>query len=114
MSSETETQREILIKMVKQIDLSKLSDFKLRKIINIIIIEEEKKPIATIKSDNISSIMEKCYKEAQDIINKEKVINNKEAPRIIPMTPTPYDDKYSWKPIWNAELQTSELSTFDN
>lgn len=30
------------------------------------------------------------------------------------MTPTPYDDKYSWKPIWNAELQTSELSTFDN
>lgn len=111
MSSETETQREILIKMVKQIDLSKLSDFKLRKIINIII-EEEKKPIATIKSDNISSIMEKCYKEAQDIINKEKVINNKEAPRIIPMAP--YDDKYSWKPIWNAELQTSELSTFDN
>jgi hypothetical protein len=113
MSSETETQiqREILIKIVKQIDLSKLSDFKLRKIINIII-EEEKKPIATIKSDNISSIMEKCYKEAQDIINKEKVINNKEAPRIIPMTP--YDDKYSWKPIWNAELQTSELSTFDN
>lgn len=111
MNSETETQREILIKMVKQIDLSKLSDFKLRKIINIII-EEEKKPIATIKSDNISSIMEKCYKEAQDIINKEKVINNKEAPRIIPMAP--YDDKYSWKPIWNAELQTSELSTFDN
>lgn len=111
MSSETETQREILIKMVKQIDLSKLSDFKLRKIINIII-EEEKKPIATIKSDNISSIMEKCYKEAQDIINKEKVINNKEAPRIIPMDP--YDDKYSWKPIWNAELQTSELSTFNN
>lgn len=110
MNSETETQREILIKMVKQIDLSKLSDFKLRKIN--IIIEEEKKPIATIKSDNISSIMEKCYKEAQDIINKEKVINNKEAPRIIPMTP--YDDKYSWKPIWNAELQTSELSTFDN
>lgn len=96
MSSETETQREILIKMVKQIDLSKLSDFKLRKIINIII-EEEQKPIATIKSDNIPSIMEKCYKEAQDIINKEKVINNKEAPRIIPMTP--YDDKYSWKPI---------------
>lgn len=96
MSSETETQREILIKMVKQIDLSKLSDFKLRKIINIII-EEEKKPIATIKSDNIPSIMEKCYKETQDIINKEKVINNKEAPRIIPMTP--YDDKYSWKPI---------------
>lgn len=110
MSSETETQREILIKMVKQIDLSKLSDFKLRKIINIII-EEEKKPIATIKSDNISSIMEKCYKGAQDIINKEKVINNKEAPRIIPMT---HDDKYSWKPIWNAELQTSELSTFDS
>jgi SPX domain protein involved in polyphosphate accumulation len=102
MSSETETQREILIKMVKQIDLSKLSDSKLRKIINIII-EEEKKPIATIKSDNISSIMEKCYKEAQDIINKEKV-NNKEAPKIIPMTP--YEPKYGWKPIWNVELQS--------
>lgn len=60
MSSETETQiqREILIKIVKQIDLSKLSDSKLRRIINIII-EEEKKPMATIKSDNISSIMEK-------------------------------------------------------
>ena len=111
MSSETETQREILIKMVKQIDLSKLSDSKLRKIINIII-QEEQKPVVTAKSDNISSIMEKCYKDAQDIINKEKVINNKEAPRIIPKTP--YDDKYSWKPIWNAELQTSELSTFDN
>lgn len=71
MSSETETQiqREILIKIVKQIDLSKLSDSKLRRIINIII-EEEKKPMATIKSDNISSIMEKCY-DAQDIINKE-------------------------------------------
>lgn len=79
MSSETETQREILIKMVKQIDLSKLSDFKLRKIINIII-EEEKKPIATIKSDNISSIMEKCYKEAQDIINKEKLLIIKKLP----------------------------------
>lgn len=103
MSSETETQREILIKMVKQIDLSKLSDFKLRKIINIII-EEEKKPIATIKSDNISSIMEKCYKEAQDIINKEKVINNKEAPKTILMTP--YEPKYGWKPIWNVELQS--------
>lgn len=103
MSSETETQREILIKMVKQIDLSKLSDFKLRKIINIII-EEEKKPIATIKSDNIPSIMEKCYKEAQDIINKEKV-NNKEAPKIIPMTPS-YEPKYGWKPIWNVELQS--------
>ena len=37
MNSETESQREILIKMVKQIDLSKLSDSKLRKIINIII-----------------------------------------------------------------------------
>lgn len=71
MSSETETQiqREILIKIVKQIDLSKLSDSKLRRIINIII-EEEKKPMATIKSDNISSIMEKCY-DAQDIIDKE-------------------------------------------
>ncbi len=31
MNSETESQREILIKMVKQIDLSKLSDSKLRK-----------------------------------------------------------------------------------
>ena len=105
MSSETETQREILIKMVKQIDLSKLSDFKLRKIINIII-EEEKKPVTTIKSDNIQTIMDKCYREAQD------VINNKKVPGIIPMTP--YGDKYKWKPIWNAELQTSELSTFDN
>lgn len=37
MNSETESQREILIKMVKQIDLFKLSDSKLRKIINIII-----------------------------------------------------------------------------
>lgn len=112
MSSEAETQiqREILIKMVKQIDLFKLSDSKLRRIINIII-EEEKKPMATIKSDNISSIMEKCYKDAQDIINKEKV-NNKEAPKTILMTP--YEPKYGWKPIWNAELQTSKLSTFDN
>lgn len=42
MNSETESQREILIKMVKQIDLSKLSDSKLRKIINIIIQEEQK------------------------------------------------------------------------
>lgn len=68
-----------------------------------ITIEEEKKPMATIKSDNISSIMEKCYKDAQDIINKEKV-NNKEAPKIIPMTP--YEPKYGWKPIWNVELQS--------
>ena len=83
MSSETETQRETLIKMVKQIDLSKLSDSKLRKIINIII-EEEKKPIATIKSDNIEIIMEKCYREAQDIINNKEKVNNKEAPKIIP------------------------------
>lgn len=111
MSSETETQREILIKMVKQIDLSKLSDSKLRRIINIII-QEEQKPVVTTKSDNIEIIMEKCYREAQDIINNKEKVNNKEAPRIIPMTP--YDDKYSWKPIWNAELQTSELSTFDN
>lgn len=37
MNSETESQREILIKMVKQIDLFKLLDSKLRKIINIII-----------------------------------------------------------------------------
>lgn len=103
MSSETETQREILIKMVKQIDLSKLSDFKLRKIINIII-EEEKKPIATTKSDNIQIIMEKCYREAQDIINNKEKVNNKEAPKIIPMTP--YEPKYGWKPIWNVELQS--------
>lgn len=111
MNSETESQREILIKMVKQIDLFKLLDSKLRKIINIII-QEGQKPVVTTKSDNIQTIMEKCYREAQDIINKEKVINNKEAPRIIPMTP--YEPKYGWKPIWNAELQTSELSTFDN
>lgn len=111
MNSETESQREILIKMVKQIDLSKLSDSKLRKIINIII-QEEQKPVVTTKSDNIEIIMEKCYREAQDIINNKEKVNNKEAPKIIPMTP--YDDKYSWKPIWNAELQTSELSTFDN
>lgn len=52
MNSETESQREILIKMVKQIDLSKLSDSKLRKIINIII-QEEQKPVVTTKSDNI-------------------------------------------------------------
>lgn len=113
MNSETESQREILIKMVKQIDLFKLSDSKLRKIINIII-QEEQKPVVTTKSDNIQTIMEKCYREAQDVINNKEKVNNKEAPKIIPMTPTPYDDKYSWKPIWNAELQTSELSTFDN
>lgn len=111
MNSETETQREILIKMVKQIDLSKLSDFKLRKIINIII-EEEKKPIATIKSDNIQTIMEKYHREEQDIINNKEKVNNKEVSKIIPMTP--YEPKYGWKPIWNVELQTSELSTFDN
>lgn len=111
MNSETESQRKILIKMVKQIDLSKLSDSKLRKIINIII-QEEQKPVVTTKSDNIQIITEKCYREAQDIINNKEKVNNKEAPRIIPKTP--YDDKYSWKPIWNAELQTSELSTFDN
>lgn len=103
MNSETESQREILIKMVKQIDLSKLSDSKLRKIINIII-QEEQKPVVTTKSDNIEIIMEKCYKDAQDIINKEKVINNKETSRIIPMTP--YEPKYGWKPIWNVELQS--------
>lgn len=103
MSSETETQREILIKMVKQIDLSKLSDSKLRKIINIII-EEEKKPIATIKSDNIQTIMEKCYREAQDVINNKEKVNNKEAPKTILMTP--YEPKYGWKPIWNVELQS--------
>ena len=65
MNSETESQREILIKMVKQIDLSKLSDSKLRKIINIIV-QEEQKPVVTTKSDNIQIIMEKCYREAQD------------------------------------------------
>lgn len=97
MNSETESQREILIKMVKQIDLFKLSDSKLRKIINIII-QEEQKPVVTTKSDNIQTIMEKCYREAQD------VINNKEAPKIIPMTP--YEPKYGWKPIWNVELQS--------
>lgn len=68
MNSETESQREILIKMVKQIDLSKLSDSKLRKIINIII-QEEQKPVVTTKSDNIEIIMEKCYREAQDILH---------------------------------------------
>ena len=79
MNSETESQREILIKMVKQIDLSKLSDSKLRKIINIII-QEEQKPVVTTKSDNIEIIMEKCYREAQDIINNKEKVNNKEAP----------------------------------
>lgn len=77
MNSETESQREILIKMVKQIDLFKLSDSKLRKIINIII-QEEQKPVVTTKSDNIQTIMEKCYREAQDVINnKEKLIIKK-------------------------------------
>lgn len=106
MNSETESQREILIKMVKQIDLSKLSDSKLRKIINIIniIIQEEQKPVVTTKSDNIEIIMEKCYREAQDIINNKEKVNNKEAPKIIPMTP--YEPKYGWKPIWNVELQS--------
>lgn len=103
MNSETESQRKILIKMVKQIDLSKLSDSKLRKIINIII-QEEQKPVVTTKSDNIEIIMEKCYKEAQDIINNKEKVNNKEAPKIIPMTP--YEPKYGWKPIWNVELQS--------
>lgn len=86
--------------MVKQIDLSKLSDSKLRKIINIII-QEEQKPVVTTKSDNIEIIMEKCYREAQDIINNKEKVNNKEAPKIIPMTP--YE---GWKPIWNVELQS--------
>lgn len=103
MNSETESQREILIKMVKQIDLSKLSDSKLRKIINIII-QEEQKPVVTAKSDNIQTIMEKCYREAQDVINNKEKVNNKEAPKIIPMTP--YEPKYGWKPIWNVELQS--------
>lgn len=103
MNSETESQREILIKMVKQIDLSKLSDFKLRKIINIII-QEEQKLVVTTKSDNIQTIMEKCYREAQDVINNKEKVNNKEAPKIIPMTP--YEPKYGWKPIWNVELQS--------
>lgn len=103
MNSETESQRKILIKMVKQIDLSKLSDSKLRKIINIII-QKEQKPVVTTKSDNIEIIMEKCYREAQDIINNKEKVNNKEAPKIIPMTP--YEPKYGWKPIWNVELQS--------
>lgn len=103
MNSETESQRKILIKMVKQIDLSKLSDSKLRKIINIII-QEEQKPVVTTKSDNIEIIMEKCYREAQDIINNKEKVNNKEAPKIIPLTP--YEPKYGWKPIWNVELQS--------
>lgn len=103
MNSETESQREILIKMVKQIDLFKLSDSKLRKIINIII-QEEQKPVVTTKSDNIQTIMEKCYREAQDVINNKEKVNNKEAPKIIPMTP--YEPEYGWKPIWNVELQS--------
>ena len=103
MNSETESQREILIKMVKQIDLFKLSDSKLRKIINIII-QEEQKPVVTTKSDNIQTIMEKCYREAQDVINNKEKVNNKEAPKIIPMTP--YEPKYGWKLIWNVELQS--------
>lgn len=103
MNSETESQREILIKMVKQIDLSKLSDSKLRKIINIII-QEEQEPVVTTKSDDIQIIMEKSYREAQDIINNKEKVNNKEAPKIIPMTP--YEPKYGWKPIWNVELQS--------
>lgn len=103
MNSETESQREILIKMVKQIDLSKLSDSKLRKIINIII-QEEQKPVVTTKSDNIQIIMEKCYREAQDIINNKEKVNNKEAPKIIPHDS--YEPKYGWKPIWNVELQS--------
>lgn len=103
MNSETESQREILIKMVKQIDLFKLSDSKLRKIINIII-QEEQKPVVTTKSDNIQTIMEKCYREVQDVINNKEKVNNKEAPKIIPMTP--YEPKYGWKPIWNVELQS--------
>lgn len=103
MNSETESQREILIKMVKQIDLFKLSDSKLRKIINIII-QEEQKLVVTTKSDNIQTIMEKCYREAQDVINNKEKVNNKEAPKIIPMTP--YESKYGWKPIWNVELQS--------
>ena len=103
MNSETESQREILIKMVKQIDLSKLSDSKLRKIINIII-QEEQKPVVTTKSDNIEIIMEKCYREAQDIINNKEKVNNKEAPKIIPMTP--YEPKLVSTHIWNVELQS--------
>lgn len=101
MNSETESQREILIKMVKQIDLSKLSDSKLRKIINIII-QEEQKPVITTKSDNIQTIMEKCYREEQDVINNREKVNNKEVSKIIPITP--YEPN-GWKPIWNVELQ---------
>lgn len=76
----------------------------LEKIINIII-QEEQKPVVTTKSDNIEIIMEKCYREAQDIINNKEKVNNKEAPKIIPMTPS-YEPKYGWKPIWNVELQS--------
>lgn len=75
----------------------------LEKIINIII-QEEQKPVVTTKSDNIQTIMEKCYREAQDVINNKEKVNNKEAPKIIPMTP--YEPKYGWKPIWNVELQS--------
>lgn len=74
-----------------------MSDSKLRKIINIII-QEEQKPVVTTKSDNIQII------EAQDIINNKEKVNNKEAPKIIPMTP--YEPEYGWKPIWNVELQS--------
>ena len=98
-----------------------MSDSKLRKIINIII-QEEQKPVVTTKSDNIQIIMEKCYREAQDIINNKEKVNNKEAPKIIPMTP--YEPKYGWKPIWKVlnfevphsklECGTSKLSTFNN
>lgn len=87
--------------MVKQIDLSKLSDSKLRKIINIII-QEEQKPVVTTKSDNIQIIMEKYYREAQDIINNKEKVNNKEAPKIIPMTP--YEPKYGFG-MWNFKVK---------
>lgn len=77
MNSETESQRKILIKMVKQIDLSKLSDSKLRKIINIII-QEEQKPVVTTKSDNIEIIMENVTERHKILlIIKKKLIIKK-------------------------------------
>lgn len=85
MNPETEHQREILIRMVEQIDFHLLSDTKLRKIISIAI-DDEKKPSEPSKSAQI--IMEDCLKKAQD------TINNKEDPKIIPMTP--YEEN-KWK-----------------
>lgn len=94
MSSE-DNQREILIRMVEQIDITKLTNSQLRKIINVTI-EEEKKPVATIKSDNFQTIAEDCLKKTRD------AINNNEISKIIPLTP--YDED-KWKPLWSAELK---------